>query len=85
MKKRKVVRREADAETVSTNSETDIQDGEGFSYPPKLFTDPKLATIILLTNSDDNNINKIDIPNSDIVVTNQNFIGEYCGECVKIQ
>ena len=83
MKKRKVVRREGDVETVSTNSETDIQDGEGFSYPPKVFTDPELANTISLTNSDDNDVNEIDITNSNVEVTNPNFIEEYCGECVK--
>ena len=47
-KKREVVRREADVETVSTNSETDIPDREGFYYPSKVFTDPELAKTILL-------------------------------------
>ena len=60
---------------MSTNSETDIQDGEGFSYPPKVFTDPELAKTISLTNSNDNDINEINITNSNVEATNPNLIG----------
>ena len=60
-------------ETTTTSSETDIQDGEGFSSPPKVFTNPEFAKTILLTELDDN----------EIEVINPNFIGEYCSKCAK--
>ena len=64
---------EAATETITTSSETDIQDGEGFSYPSKIFTNPEFAKTILLTESDDD----------EIEVINPNFIGEYCSKCAK--
>ena len=73
-KRRRTIRREADTETITTSSETDIQDGEGFSYPPKVFTNPEFAKTIPLTESDDND---------EIEVINSNFIGEYCSKCAK--
>ena len=72
-KKRRKIRREADTETITTSSETDIQDGEGFSYPAKIFTNPEFAKTILLTELDDGEIEVI-IPN---------FIGEACSKCAK--
>ena len=57
----------------STNSETDIQDGEGFAYAPKVFTNPNYAVTIPLT----------ELEKSEVELTNTNFIGEYCSECVK--
>ena len=66
-------RREADTETITTSSETDIQDGESVFYPPKIFTNPWFAKTIPLTESDDDEIEAI----------NPNFIGEYCSECAK--
>ena len=51
----------------------DIQDGEGFSYAPKSFTNPEFAATIPLTESEDNQVQ----------LTNKNFIGEYCSECMK--
>ena len=53
--------------------ETDIQDGEGFAYAPKIFTNPNYDTTKPLTES----------KSSEVKVTNKNFIGEYCGGCVK--
>ena len=50
---------EADAETITTSSETDIQDGQGFSYPPKIFTNPEFAKNIPLTELDDDEIEVI--------------------------
>ena len=44
-KKRRAIRREADTETITTSSETDIQEREGFSYPPKVFTNPEFAKL----------------------------------------
>ena len=72
-KKRRAIRREADTETKTTSSETDIQDGEGFPYLPKVITNPEFAKIIPLTESEDN----------EIEIVNPNFIEEYCGECLK--
>ena len=73
-KKRRTNRKEVYVDTVdSTNSETDIQDGEGFAYAQKIFTNPNYATTIPLTES----------KNSEVELTNKTFIGEYCGECVK--
>ena len=72
-KKRRTIRREADTETITTSSETDIQNGEGFSYPPKIFTNPEFAKTIPLTELD----------NYEIEVVNPNFIGEYHNECAK--
>ena len=61
-------------ETVdTTNSEMDIQDGEGLAYAPTIFTNHNYATTIPLTESE----------NSEVELTNKNFIGEYCSECVK--
>ena len=72
--KRRTSRKEVNVETVgSTNSETDIQDGEGFAYAPKIFTNPNFATTIPLTETE----------NDRVELTNNNFIGEYCNECVK--
>ena len=70
--KRRTTRREVDSEVVRSNSETDIQNGNGFSYPPEIFTNPDFANTIPLTDTD-----------NDVDVTNPNFIGEFCKECVK--
>ena len=73
-KKRRTSRKEVEIETVdSTNSEMDIQDGEGFSYAPKIFTNPEFAATIPLTKLEDNQVE----------LTNRNFTGEYCSECMK--
>ena len=42
-KRRRTTRREADTETVTTSSETDIQNGKGFSYPPEILTNLEFA------------------------------------------
>ena len=71
-KKRRTNRKEVNVDTVdSTNLETDIQDGEGFAYTPKIFTNPDYAKTIPLTESE----------NGEVELTNKNFIGECCGEC----
>ena len=73
-KKRRASRKEVNVDTVdSTNSETDIEDGEGFAYAPNIFTNPSYATTMPLTESED----------YEVELTYKNFIGEYCGECVK--
>ena len=51
----------------------DIQNGKGFSFAPQIFTNPKFTTTIPLNESEDKQIE----------LTNKNFIGEYCSECVK--
>ena len=40
----------------STNSETDMQYGEGFAYVPKIFTNPNYAATVPLTESEDNEV-----------------------------
>ena len=73
-KKNRTNRKEVNVDTVdSTNSETDIQDGGGFAYAPKIFTNPNYAATVPLTESE----------NSEVELTSKNFIGEYCGECAK--
>ena len=58
---------------ITSNSETDIQTGKGFAYPPEIYTNPEFAKTITLT----------DMDNDEVEVTNPNFIGEFCRECVK--
>ena len=57
----------------STNSEMDIQDGEGFAYASKIYNNPNYAVTVPLTESEDNELELVP----------KNFIGEYCGECAK--
>ena len=54
----------------NTNSETDIPTGEGFRYPPEIFTNSKFITTM---STSENELD--DIPNR------PNFIGEYCEKC----
>ena len=56
-----------------TNSEMDIQDGEGFAYAPKIYTNSNYAITVPLTESEDNELELVP----------KNFIGENCGECAK--
>ena len=74
-KKRRTNRNEmVSVDTVDfTNSEMDIQDGEGFAYAPKIYTYPNYAITVPLTESEDNELELVP----------KNFIGEYCGECEK--
>ena len=64
-RRRRTTRKEVDSEMVKSNSETDIQNGKGFSYPPEVYTNLDLANTILLTDTD-----------NDVDVTNPNFIGD---------
>ena len=64
--------REVESE-VSGNSETDIQTGKGFTYPPEIFTNPEFAKTIPLT----------DMDSEEVEVTTPNFIGEFSSECIK--
>ena len=69
-KKRRMDRKEMvniDTSIDSSNSETDTQDGEGFAYAPKIFTNPNYALTEV----------------SELEVIHKNFIGEYCEECAK--
>ena len=70
--RRRIARREVESE-ITSNSETDIQAGKGFLYPPEIYTNLKFAKTITLTDAD----------NDDVEITNPNFIGEFCKECVK--
>ena len=71
-KRRRATRREINLEMVTSNSESDMQNGKGFSYPPEIFTNLDLANKIPLTDT-----------GNDVDVTNPNFIGEFCKQCVK--
>ena len=55
-KKRGTSRKEIIDTVDSTNSETDIQDGEGFAYTPKICTNTEFATRIPLTKLEDNKV-----------------------------
>ena len=66
--------REVESE-VTSNSETDVQMGKGFAYPPEIFTNPEFAKTIPLTDTDSEEI--------EVEVTNPNFIGEFSSECIK--
>ena len=69
---RRRTRREVESE-IRSNSETNIQTGKGFMYPPEIFTNPEFAKTMPLMDTD----------NDEVEVTNSNFIGEFCGECIK--
>ena len=51
----------------------DIQMGKGFMYPPEIFTNPEFAKTVPLTDTD----------SEEVEVTNPNFRGEFCKECIK--
>ena len=70
--RRRMARREVESE-ITSNSETDIQTGKGFTYPPEIYTNPEFAKTITLTDAD----------SDDVEITNPNFILEFCKECVK--
>ena len=70
--RRRTARRKVESE-ITSNSETDIQIGKGFVYPPELCTNPEFAKTITLT----------DMKNDKAEITNPNFIGEFCKDCVK--
>ena len=74
-KKRRTNRKEMDSVDIvdSTNSETNIQEGEGFAYAPKVFTNPNYAITVPLTETE----------GSELEIMHKNFIGEYCEECAK--
>ena len=40
--RRRTTRREFESE-ITSNSETDIQTGKGFTYPPEIYTNPEFA------------------------------------------
>ena len=48
-------KREVDSE-VTSSSETDIQMGESFVYPPEIFTNPEFAKTVPLSDTDSDEI-----------------------------
>ena len=74
--KRRTPRRETiniDTPIDSTNSETDIQDGEGFACAPKVFTNPEYVVTLP----------QMETESSELEVIPNKFIGEYCEKCIK--
>ena len=57
----------------STDSETDIPNGEGFGYPPQFFTDPNFAATLPQMQTEP----------SDPEGPQGKFIGDYCTICIK--
>ena len=53
--------------------ETNIPNGEGFCYTPKVFTDPNVAATLSPTETE----------HSAPEGPQKNFIGEYCAVCIK--
>ena len=55
-KRRRTPRREVTTRDTTvdntTSSETDIPNGEGFGYPPRVFTDPEYVNTLPLTEND---------------------------------
>ena len=73
-KRKRTIRRELDSEIVTSNSETDVQTGKGFTHPPEIYTNLEFAKTITLTDTD----NEVEGPNP-------NFIGEFLqGMCEKV-
>ena len=75
-KKRRIPRRETfhiDTPIYSTNSETDIQDGKGFACAPKVFSNPEYVATLP----------QMETESSELEVTPNKFIGEYCEKYVK--
>ena len=63
--RRRTTRREVESE-ITSNSETDIQTGKGFTYPPEIYTNLEVAKTIALTDTD----------NDDVEITTPNFSKE---------
>ena len=55
----------------NTTSETDIPVGQGFRYPPQVFTDPEFAATVPQTEEEEEEVG------------NNKFIGNYCDTCAK--
>ena len=71
--RRRTTRREVDSEIITSNSETNLQTGKGFTYSPEIYTNLEFAKTITLTDTNNDNVE----------ITNPNFIGEFCKECLK--
>ena len=55
----------------NTASETDVPVGQGFRYPPQVFTDPEYAATIPQTEEEEEG------------VSNNKYLGKYCELCTK--
>ena len=73
-RRRRTPQREVMSSNNNTNktSETDVPTGEGFGYPPQIFTNPEFATNISHTEDELSNIKEGRL----------NFVGEYCEKCL---
>ena len=68
-RKRKAPCITADMQTEDKTSETDIPTGQGFGYPPQIFTDPTFTPTLTHTESEDDVKQKI------------KFLGKFCTFC----
>ena len=65
-RKRKAPRKMTVMQTKDNTSETDVPTGQGFRYPPQVFTDPTYSAIILQTEEEGE------------VAQESKFLGRYC-------
>ena len=72
-RKRKTPHREmTNMQTEDNTSETDVPVGQGFRYPPQVFTDPRYATVVPHMEEEEEN-----------QAGNSKFLGRYCEFCDK--
>ena len=72
-RKTRTPRRTTVSTDVNTNSETEVPNGEGFGYPPNVFTDPRYAAHLSPTNDEQSTPEE----------TRKDFIGDYCEKCIR--
>ena len=68
-RKRRTPHKRTNVQTEDDTSETDVPTGQGFSYPPQIFTDPTHTTTMSHMESEGE------------VEQKSKFLGEYCEFC----
>ena len=68
-KKGRTPHKATNVQTEDSTSETDIPTGQGFGYPPQIFTNPMYAVVITHTESEE------------VVKPETNFLARYCEYC----
>ena len=68
-RKRKAPHKMTNLQTEDNAYETDVPTGQGFRYPPQIFTDPTYAVAMTYTESEEE------------VEQERNFLGRYCEFC----